>query len=118
MDTYTIASDNAPHENVVWLANGRLSVENFDGENVDELIKICQIRQYFPPSKFCAIQYIFSEQKWHRQFSPDFRVGAYTASNNTLCGNKIRILIRSWLLTLDYGGSKCYHKAIDTNKIM
>jgi len=54
---YTIASDNALHEKVVWLANGRrLSVENFDGENVDELIKIHQICQYFPPSKFCAIR--------------------------------------------------------------
>jgi len=41
---------------VVWQANGRrLSVENFDRENVDELIKI---RQYsFPPSKICAIRY-------------------------------------------------------------
>jgi len=44
---------------VVWQANGsRLSAENFDGENVDELIKIHQIRQYFPPSKFCTIQYM------------------------------------------------------------
>jgi len=33
-------------------------VENFDRENVDELIKIRQIRQYFPPSKFCAIRYM------------------------------------------------------------
>jgi len=32
MGTYTIASDNALREKVVWLANGRLSVENFDGE--------------------------------------------------------------------------------------
>jgi len=41
---------------MVWQANGRrLSVENFDRENVDELIKI---RQYFPPSKICAIWYI------------------------------------------------------------
>jgi len=49
MGTYNIASDNVLHEKVVWHANGRrLSVENFDGENVDELIKICQIRQYFP----------------------------------------------------------------------
>jgi len=53
--SYNIASDNALHEKVVWNANGRrLLVENFDGENVDELIKICQ---YFPPSKFCAIRY-------------------------------------------------------------
>jgi len=52
--TYTIASDNALREKVFWHANDRLSVENFDGENVDELIKI---RQYFPPSKlFCAIR--------------------------------------------------------------
>jgi len=42
---------------VVWHANSRrLSVENFDGENVDELIKIRQIRQYFSLSKFCAIR--------------------------------------------------------------
>ena len=25
-------------------------MENFDGENIDELLKIRQIRQYFPPS--------------------------------------------------------------------
>jgi len=57
MGTYTIVSDNTLHEKVVWLANGRrLSVENFDGENVDELIKISQIHQYLPLSKFCAIQ--------------------------------------------------------------
>jgi len=53
---YTKASDNALLKKVVWQANGRrLSVENFDGENVDKLMKI---RQYFPPSKFCAIRYI------------------------------------------------------------
>jgi len=57
MGLYTIAIDNALHEKVFWHANGRrLSVENFDGENVDELIKICQICQYFPLSKFCAIR--------------------------------------------------------------
>jgi len=40
MGTYNIASDNVLCEKVVWHANGRrLSVENFDGENVDELIK-------------------------------------------------------------------------------
>ena len=54
MGVYT--SDNALHEKVIWEANDRrLSVENFDGENVDELIKI---HEYFPPSKFCAIQYV------------------------------------------------------------
>jgi len=58
MGTNTIASENTLREKVVWHANGRtLSVENFDGENVDELIKIRQIRQYFPPSKFCTIRY-------------------------------------------------------------
>ena len=57
MGAYT--SDNALREKVVWQANGRrLSAEIFDGENFDELIKICQIRQYFPPSKFCVIRYI------------------------------------------------------------
>jgi len=56
--SYNIASDNALREKVVWHANGRLSVENFDGENVDELIKIRQIHQYFPLSKFCAIRYM------------------------------------------------------------
>jgi len=58
MGSYTIASDNALREKFFWHTNDRrLSVENFDRENVDELIKICQIRQYFSPSKFCAIQY-------------------------------------------------------------
>ena len=47
-----------PARKMIWQANDRrLSVENFDEENVDELIKIRQIRQYFPPSKFCAIRY-------------------------------------------------------------
>jgi len=58
--SYNIVSDNALHEKAVSLdANGRrLSVENFDGENVDELIKIRQIRQNFPPSKFWVVRYI------------------------------------------------------------
>ena len=30
-------------------------MENFDRENIDKLL---EIRQYFPPSKFCAIQYV------------------------------------------------------------
>ena len=30
-------------------------MENFDKENVDELLKIRQISQYIPLSKFCAI---------------------------------------------------------------
>jgi len=42
MGSYTITSDNALREIVFWHANGRLSVKNFDGENVDELIKILQ----------------------------------------------------------------------------
>ena len=33
-------------------------MENFDRENIDELLEIRQIRQYFPLSKFCAVQYI------------------------------------------------------------
>jgi len=57
MGVYT--SNNALREKVVWQANSRrLSVENFDRENVDELIKIRQIRQYFHPLKICAIRYI------------------------------------------------------------
>ena len=35
-------------------------MENFYRENSDELLEICQIRQYFVPSKFCAIRYIYS----------------------------------------------------------
>jgi len=47
LGAYNIGSDNALREKVVWYANGRrLSMENFDGENVDELIKI---RQYLSP---------------------------------------------------------------------
>jgi len=46
---------------VVWQANvRRLSVENFDWENVDEFVKIRQIHQYFPPSKICAIIWYFA----------------------------------------------------------
>ena len=30
-------------------------MENFDRENIDELLEICQICQYFPRSKFCAV---------------------------------------------------------------
>ena len=30
-------------------------MENFERENIDELLEICQ---YFPPSKFCAIRYL------------------------------------------------------------
>jgi len=42
-------SGNTLCEKVVWQANGRrLSAENFDRENVDKLIKFCQIHQYFP----------------------------------------------------------------------
>ena len=33
-------------------------MENFDRENIDELLEIHQIRQYFPPSKICAVRYI------------------------------------------------------------
>jgi len=41
MGTYTIASDYALRKIVVWHANSRrLSVENFDGENVYKLKKI------------------------------------------------------------------------------
>jgi len=39
-------------QKVVWQANNRrLSVENFDRENVDELIKICQY--FFPCQNLC-----------------------------------------------------------------
>ena len=31
----------------------------FDKENIDELLEIRQIRQYFPQTKFCAIQYTY-----------------------------------------------------------
>ena len=37
-------------------------MENFDRKNIDELLEIHQIRQYFPPSKFCAIWYINSQK--------------------------------------------------------
>ena len=33
-------------------------MENFDRENIDELLEIHQIHQYFPPSKFCSVRYI------------------------------------------------------------
>ena len=30
-------------------------MEIFDRKNIDELLEICQIRQYFPHQKFCGI---------------------------------------------------------------
>ena len=52
MGTYTIARQCLVQK-VVLQANGRrLSVEKFDRENVDKLIKTSQIRQYFPHQKF------------------------------------------------------------------
>ena len=32
-------------------------MENIDRENIDELLEIRRIRQYFPPSKICAVRY-------------------------------------------------------------
>jgi len=50
VDTY-YNNNKALRKKVVWQAKGRrLSAENFEGENVDELIKICQIHQYSPLS--------------------------------------------------------------------
>ena len=39
-------------------------MENVEGENFDELGNNRQIRQYFPPPKFCAIRYV---QKGERE---------------------------------------------------
>ena len=32
-------------------------MKSFDGENINELLQICQVHQYFPPSKFCAVRH-------------------------------------------------------------
>ena len=50
----------------------------FDKENIDELLEIRQIRQYFPPSKFCTIQYMHNKIRSHpmfqlKRFSMPFR---------------------------------------------
>ena len=37
-------------------------MENFDRENIDELLEIRQIREYFPLSKFCTIRYVYYEK--------------------------------------------------------
>jgi len=53
MGTYTIACDNALCKKVVWQANSRgLLVENFDVENVDELIKFIKFVNIFPHQNF------------------------------------------------------------------
>ena len=58
VDTY-YNNNKALRKKVVWQAKGRrLSAENFEGENLDKSINICQVCQYFPPSKFCAIRYV------------------------------------------------------------
>ena len=36
-------------------------MENFDRENIDELLEIRQIRQYFPLSKICAVRYSYCD---------------------------------------------------------
>ena len=33
-------------------------MKNFDRENIEELLEIHQICQYFPPSKFCTVRYL------------------------------------------------------------
>ena len=40
-------------------------MENFYRENIDKLLEICQIRQYFPPSKICTVRYLESVQLDH-----------------------------------------------------
>ena len=40
-------------------------MENFDRENIDELLEIRQIRQYFPPSKICAVRYNLLAESIH-----------------------------------------------------
>ena len=40
-------------------------MENFDRENIDELLEIRQIRQYSPPSKFCAVRYTVIPGMWN-----------------------------------------------------
>jgi len=80
MGSYTIASDNALHEKVFWHANGRrLSVENFDEENVDELIKIRQIRQYFPRQNFApyGIPHCMGGSKHHAVVYPGYIMGNF-----------------------------------------
>ena len=39
-------------------------MENFDSENIDELLEIRQIRQYFPPSKFVPYGNPLTQTTW------------------------------------------------------
>jgi len=69
MGVYT--SNNAMCEKVIWKANGRkLSTKNFDGENVDEFIKIHQICQCLSPVKIlCHTVYIVYDIIYPRNLS-------------------------------------------------
>jgi len=58
MGAYTI--DNTLREK--WSGRQTAEVENFDGKNVDELIKIHQIRQFSPIKIFCHT--VFHMPKW------------------------------------------------------
>ena len=41
-------------------------MENFDRENIDELLEIRQIRQYFPRQKFKRLTWLQSSWPWNR----------------------------------------------------
>ena len=44
-------------------------METFDRENIDKLLEIRQIGQYFPQSKFSAVRYIMKCRKLVKRLS-------------------------------------------------
>ena len=59
-------------------------MENFDRENIDKLLEICQIRQYFPPSNFCAIRYSYPSYGTHPDEGRKFEDENFTGNKKLL----------------------------------
>ena len=70
-------------------------MENFDRENIDELLEIRQIRQYFPPSKICAVRYTFYYLLKYQMFN--FTCDSIlTCDNDNACDIKYCIPNIAW----------------------
>ena len=73
-------------------------MENFDRKNIDELLEIRQIRQYFSPSKFCAIQQFvqfFVPTQWVACFCCDVAQAFQHGINALFTEVKLHVIERS-----------------------
>ena len=73
-------------------------MENFDGENIDELL---EIRQYFPPSKFCAVQYTTHKSVTFSRFKRALNCNKHQLFMIVSCGQTAFSF--AWLLDITTG---------------